>query len=129
MTSRFGLGLRALLAVAALALAPKLALAQQLGGTGRIAVVFIGDGTLGEGVIYETFNIASKWDLPLLVVLENNRYAQSTPQTLTLAGDIGARAAAFGIETARADTWNTNELLATAARCVEMVRRDERPIG
>jgi 2-oxoisovalerate dehydrogenase E1 component len=105
-----------------------IAFAQKLRGTGNIAVAFIGDGTLGEGVIYETFNIASKWDLPLLVVLENNRYAQSTPQTLTLAGDIEARAAAFGIETARADTWNTTELLATAARCVEMVRRDERPM-
>ena len=67
---------------------------------------FIGDGTLGEGAVYEALNIASKWDLPLLVVLENNRYAQSTPQSQTLAGDIEARAAAFGIETAQADTWD-----------------------
>jgi len=66
-------------------------------GAGRIAVVFIGDGTLGEGAVYEAFNIASKWRLPLLVVLENNRYAQSTSQSQTLAGEIEARAAAFGI--------------------------------
>ena len=56
--------------------------------------------TLREGVLYETLNIAAKWELPLCVVLENNLYAQSTPQHLTLAGDIPARAAAFGIKTA-----------------------------
>ena len=72
--------------------------------------------------MYETFNIASKWDLPLLVVLENNRYAQSTSQDQTLAGDIEARAAAFGIETAWADTWDPAALLPVAARCVEVVR-------
>jgi 2-oxoisovalerate dehydrogenase E1 component len=104
-----------------------MALAQQLRGTGRIAVVFIGDGTLGEGAIYEAFNIASKWQLPLLIVLENNRYAQSTSQSQTLAGEIEARAAAFGIVTERADTWDRDALLSAAARCVSAVRRGEGP--
>jgi 2-oxoisovalerate dehydrogenase E1 component len=76
-----------------------LAFSQQLRGQNKIGVVFIGDGTLGEGVVYETFNIAGKWALPLLIVLENNSYAQSTSQTQTLSGDILARAAAFGITT------------------------------
>jgi 2-oxoisovalerate dehydrogenase E1 component len=104
-----------------------IALAQQLQGTGRIAVTFIGDGTLGEGAVYEAFNIASKWRLPLVVVLENNRYAQSTPQSQTLAGEIEARAAAFGIVAERANTWNLETLLATAARCVRAVRRGDGP--
>ena len=60
--------------------------------TAWISVVFIGDGTLGEGVVYESLNIASIWNLPLLVVLENNMYAQSTSQKQTLSGDIEARA-------------------------------------
>ena len=55
---------------------------------------------------------------------ENNRYAQSTPQTLTLAGDIEARAAAFGIETARADTWNPAGLLADRRPRIEIGQRD-----
>src|SRR5262249_5406730 len=38
-----------------------MALAHKLRGTGRVAVVFIGDGTLGEGAVYETLNIASRW--------------------------------------------------------------------
>src|SRR5262249_14587100 len=65
-----------------------LAMSLQLQALRRIAVVFIGDGTLGEGAVYETFNLASKWQLPLLIVLENNGYAQSTPQTQNLAGSI-----------------------------------------
>jgi TPP-dependent pyruvate/acetoin dehydrogenase alpha subunit len=56
----------------------------------HIGVVFIGDGTLGEGFIYEAMNIISKWDLPLLIVLEHNLHAQSTSHTQTLAGDICA---------------------------------------
>ena len=55
-----------------------LAFAQKLAGNDGIVAVCIGDGTLGEGVVYETFNIAAKWQLPLLIVLENNLYAQST---------------------------------------------------
>ena len=55
---------------------------------GAVTTVFIGDGTLGQGVVYESLNIASLWGLPLLVVVENNYYAQSTPSHLTLAGDI-----------------------------------------
>src|SRR5262249_23200481 len=51
-----------------------LALAQKLQELPNITVVFIGDGTLGEGVLYETLNIAAKWELPLLIVLENNFY-------------------------------------------------------
>lgn len=105
-----------------------LALALHLKGAGKIAVVFIGDGTLGEGSVYETFNIASKWELPMLIVLENNGYAQSTAQTQTLAGDIGARAAAFSIATYRASTWDVNGLLSVAEQCVERVRKGQRPV-
>ena len=105
-----------------------IALAHKIQGSGAIAVVFIGDGTLGEGVVYEAFNIVSKWEIPLLIVLENNLWAQSTPQTQTLAGDIDARAASFGIETAKATTWDLEELLKVAARSVEFVRVQGKPL-
>jgi len=105
-----------------------LAFAQKLTGTGGITVAFIGDGTLGEGVVYETLNIASKWDLPLLVVLENNLYAQSTHQGQTLAGDICMRAEAFGITARLGNTWEPEKLLAEAGRCVAAVRTESRPI-
>ena len=104
-----------------------LAMTLKLRKPGYIGVVFIGDGTLGEGVIYESMNIASKWQLPLLIVLENNLYAQSTSQTQTLAGDICARAAAFGIETTHSSTSDPLKLLQVAKKCVEQVRTGSRP--
>jgi 2-oxoisovalerate dehydrogenase E1 component len=104
-----------------------LALAHKLRGNGDVSVVYLGDGTLGEGVVYETFNLASKWELPLLFVLEDNKYAQSTAQEETLAGDICSRPAAFGIETIRADTWNWEGLYAVAGALVEQLRHDSRP--
>jgi 2-oxoisovalerate dehydrogenase E1 component len=105
-----------------------LSLAQKRRGEQKITVVCIGDGTLGEGVVYETLNIAAKWELPLLIVLENNLYAQSTPQQQTLAGAICARAAAFGMKTMQRNTWNLPELLLAAADCVAYVRHTVAPL-
>jgi len=105
-----------------------LALSHELRGTQNISVVFIGDGTLGEGTVYETFNIASKWELPLLIVLENNGYAQSTSQTQTLAGDIASRAAAFHIAFAQGSTWEPEKLRDQAEECVRFVRERRRPM-
>ena len=92
-----------------------------------ISVVFIGDGTLGEGVLYESMNIASKWELPILFACENNLYSQSTNQDQTVAGSITARAEAFGIETAHGDTWDWPELLDLAAASVDAVRSRQSP--
>ena len=76
-----------------------------------MTVAFLGDGTLGQGVVYESLNIASLWALPILFVVENNFYAQSTPSRLQLAGrHRGARGAAFGIETARLATTDVAEI-------------------
>lgn len=104
-----------------------LAMAANLAGRGAIAVVFIGDGTLGEGAIYEAFNLAAKWELPLLVVLEDNGVSQSTEQRETLAGSIAARAAGFGLDYATGDTWDWAALHATARTTVERVRTARRP--
>jgi 2-oxoisovalerate dehydrogenase E1 component len=104
-----------------------IALGNRLAHNGGIATVCIGDGTLGEGVVYETFNIASKWQLPLLVLLENNLYAQSTSQTETLAGDICARAEAFGWTTYRGDTWDYPALSRTMQSAVGRVRSSGAP--
>jgi len=105
-----------------------LAFAQKLAANDGIVAVCIGDGTLGEGVVYETFNMAAKWQLPLLVVLENNRYAQSTSQSETLAGDICSRAAAFGIATLHANTWQHEELAARLRAAAATVRSERRPL-
>ncbi|MDC0335785.1 thiamine pyrophosphate-dependent enzyme [Pseudodesulfovibrio sp.] len=111
-----------------LPVAAGLAMARKLKGTGHIATVFLGDGTLGQGVVYETMNMASKWELPLLMVCEHNRYAQSTPTATTIAGDIAARAEAFGIMTFHSSTDDPETLLAHAGNSVGLVRETGQPV-
>lgn len=104
-----------------------MALAQKVRHTGNIVAAFIGDGTLGEGILYETLNIISKWNLPLMIVLENNLYAQSTSQNQTLAGDICSRAEAFGIASYHGDTANPATLQDQMVIAVGKVRQDSCP--
>ncbi len=104
------------------------ALANKLRKDKSVGIVFIGDGTLGEGVLYETMNIISKWELPLLIVCENNYYAQSTPQSVNLAGNILARAEAFGIMAKSSDTWNVDELMESAEESINYVRNECKPL-
>jgi len=105
-----------------------LAMAHRLDGGSNIAVAFIGDGTLGQGVVYETMNIAAKWSLPLLFVLEDNGISQSTCQDETLSGSIKGRAYAFGIDVRSADTWNPSELVNVASAAVRHVRQTRHPV-
>jgi 2-oxoisovalerate dehydrogenase E1 component len=78
-----------------------LALAAKLKGSGALVATIVGDGTLGQGLLYESMNLASVWRAPLLVVVENNGIAQTTYTHETVAGDIEARGAAFGMPTWR----------------------------
>jgi TPP-dependent pyruvate/acetoin dehydrogenase alpha subunit len=57
----------------------------------------MGDGTLGEGIVYESMNMASLWKVPILFILENNRIAQTTPIEKAVAGDIKLRFNSFDI--------------------------------
>ena len=104
-----------------------MALAEKMKKSGVVTTVFLGDGTLGEGAIYEAMNIASLWKLPLLFVLEHNQYAQSTPTANTIAGDVLARAEAFGIATDRRLARDPLGLKDYMLGVVERVRRGGQP--
>jgi TPP-dependent pyruvate/acetoin dehydrogenase alpha subunit len=99
-----------------------MALAEKLKQSVGIAVVFLGDGTLGEGVVYEAFNIASLWQLPIVFAVEHNGYAQSTPSALQIAGDVAARAQAFGIPTVECDASDVGTVLGCASAAVDATR-------
>jgi TPP-dependent pyruvate/acetoin dehydrogenase alpha subunit len=104
-----------------------IALAERERGAGAVTTVFLGDGTLGQGVVYESFNMASLWKLPILFVVENNHYAQSTPSSLALAGAIPDRGRSFGIETAALDTTDVEEIHGAARDAVDTIRKTGRP--
>ncbi|MFF8919551.1 thiamine pyrophosphate-dependent dehydrogenase E1 component subunit alpha [Streptomyces sp. NPDC015032] len=93
----------------------------------RIAVVHIGDGTWGEGAVYEALNMAQLWQVPLLVVVEHNGIAQSTPTEAQLAGTIADRAQAFGIGHHELRTSDINAIRAELAPVVADVRHHRAP--
>lgn len=76
-----------------------IALAKKIREPGSVVCVFLGDGTLGEGAVYESFNLAALWQLPVLFVIEDNGYAQTTPKSLGISGSLTARPESFGIPT------------------------------
>jgi len=110
-------------------LAAGFALGNKIKKSNDIGVVYIGDGTLGEGVVYETLNFISKKEIPLLIVCENNKYAQSTPIEYNLAGSIEQRARAFGIEFRESNTYDENIcILSEAKSSIEYVRESGKPL-
>lgn len=92
-----------------------------------ITVIFIGDGTLGQGVLYECLNIASLWSLPVLFVVEDNGIAQTTPKNLAVAGNICDRAMAFGIDTLCTDSFDVLNIYDTADSIIGRIRESKRP--
>ncbi len=91
-----------------------------------IAAVVIGDGTLGQGLIYESLNLASVWESPVLFVVENNGIAQTTLTSATTGGSIDERALAFGIDEWRVDD-SSPDFLEQVESVVALVRASRRP--
>ena len=106
-----------------------MALAEKRKGSGALVVCFLGDGTLGEGVVYEAFNLAALWQAPVLYVVENNHIAQTTPVEMALAGEISARFNAFGIPTCEMDTSDVLEISPGAEALLAEVRSSGTPRG
>jgi len=92
-----------------------------------VAVCFFGEGALGQGVLYEVMNVAQLWKLPVIYVCENNLYTEYTHYTETTAGDIPARAAAFGLQAETVDGQEVRAVHAIAGKLVERARRGSGP--
>jgi acetoin:2,6-dichlorophenolindophenol oxidoreductase subunit alpha len=96
-------------------------------GSDRVAVCFFGEGALGQGLLYEVMNVAQLWKLPVIYVCENNLYTEYTHYTETTAGDIPARAAAFGLQAETVDGQDVRAVNATAGRLVDHARSGSGP--
>ena len=111
-----------------LPVATGVALHLQRQGDAGLAVVHIGDGTWGEGAVYEALNIAKLWQLPVLVVVENNKISQTTPTHLNLAGTIAGRTNAFGIDYLKVDSVDVNKIRSLIHPAIERVRTTPSPL-
>jgi acetoin:2,6-dichlorophenolindophenol oxidoreductase subunit alpha len=103
------------------------AMSAKMRGTDQVAVCFFGDGALGQGLLYEAMNMASLWKLPVVYVCENNQYNEYTDFRETTAGEVTARAQAFGIHSESIDGQDVRIVRATALKLVERARHGDGP--
>lgn len=104
-----------------------MAFAEKYAGSNSIVVAFIGDGTLGEGVVYETLNLASLWKVPLLIVIENNYYAQTTSIKDNLAGSIKKRIEAFDVQVSEIESNDIDLLYPVFTNAINHVKQNRSP--
>jgi acetoin:2,6-dichlorophenolindophenol oxidoreductase subunit alpha len=103
------------------------AMSAKMRGTDQVAVCFFGEGALGQGVLYEVMNMAALWKLPVIYVCENNLYGEYTHYSETTAGEMIARAQAFGIPADHVDGQDVRAVYDAAARAVERARASNGP--
>ena len=108
-------------------IAAGMALAEKEKQSGALVTLFVGDGTFGEGALYEACNMASLWRVPLLIVVEHNHIAQTTPTALVMAGRIPERLQAFDIQVTELNTSDASEIQQVSLKCVTSIRKTSLP--
>ncbi len=96
-------------------------------GTKQVSVCFFGEGSLGEGLLYEVMNMAQLWQLPIIYVCENNLYNEYTPYAEATAGKLIDRPKAFGIHVEEVDGQDVMVVYETMMRLVNQCRHGEGP--
>ena len=106
-----------------------LAFANKYRGNDHVALTYYGDGAANQGQVYETFNIASVWKLPVIFVIENNRYAMGTaaPRSTAKSDHLGERGEAFDIPSEQVDGMDVRAVKESGDRAVEHCRSGEGP--
>jgi pyruvate dehydrogenase E1 component alpha subunit len=95
--------------------------------SGAVSICFFGEGALGQGLLYESMNLAALWRLPVIYVCEQNQFNEYTHFSETTAGDVLQRARAFGLLLAEVDGQDVAAVHARAAALVESARAGEGP--
>ena len=112
-----------------LGVADGIALAEKLSASGKLSMVFSGEGGTNEGDFHEALNTASVWDLPVLFLVENNGYALSTPVEEQLrCKQLADRAIGYGMKGVTIDGNNILEVYQTVNQLAEEIRREQRPV-
>ncbi len=94
----------------------------------NIAVTFFGDGAANQGQVYETFNMASLWNLPVLFIIENNQYGMGTSTKRAAASiDFSKRGEAFGIKGEKVDGQDLFAVYDKVKSVSEKIRKGEGP--
>jgi TPP-dependent pyruvate/acetoin dehydrogenase alpha subunit len=102
------------------------AFAQKRMNTANVVAVFFGDGAMEEGVYYESLNIAKLYELPILFICENNKYAINTPiSKRTFSDNYVERAKAFGISAVNIKENNSFDVFSCVKQVVDSIRLNQ----
>ena len=106
-----------------------LGFAHRYRGDGRISVTYLGDGAINQGQVYESFNMASLWKLPVVYVIENNRYGMGTSVDRASARtDLYHRGTAYGIAGEQVDGMDVVAVHAAGIAAIAHARSGQGPI-
>jgi len=105
-----------------------LAFAHKYKNDGGVCVTYMGDGALNQGQVYESFNMAALWKLPIVFVVENNKYAMGTSQVRHAAGDLHKRGEAYGIPGRVVDGMDVAKVYEAAEDALAYARSGKGPI-
>lgn len=102
--------------------------AQKYRATGNVCVCYFGDGAINQGGVHEALNMAGLYKVPVLYVLENNKYAMGTSvERSTGQPDMCQKARAHGVEAARVDGMDVLAVRKIAGEAIERMRKDPQP--
>ena len=96
--------------------------------TDQVAVAFFGDGAANRGPVHEAMNMAAIWNLPIIFVVENNRWASTTPMEYACSvGDLCTRAAGYGMPGEKVDGNDVLAVRQAMASAVDRARAGDGP--
>ena len=100
-----------------------LAFAEQYRDSKNISMTYLGDGAVNQGQVYESFNMAALWKLPVLYIIENNQYSMGTSlERSTAFKNLSKKGLSFGIEGAQVNAMNIEEVYNQGLQAAEFVR-------
>jgi len=106
-----------------------LAFANRYRGNGKVSVTYMGDGAVNQGQVYESFNMAKLWSLPLVYVIENNQYGMGTSvKRASATTDLCRRGLAFDIPGKQVDGMDVRAVNAAAGEALDYARSGSGPI-
>ncbi|SDG77609.1 pyruvate dehydrogenase (acetyl-transferring) E1 component subunit alpha [Pelagibacterium luteolum] len=105
-----------------------LAFASKYRGEDTVSITYFGDGAANQGQVYESFNMAKLWKLPVVYVIENNRYAMGTSlERAASTTDLSQRGVSFGIPGEQVDGMDIRMVKDAAERAIEHARSGKGP--